>query len=339
MNLWSKPNYNQLLMRQWYIKNDKLHDLGIEVPYLGVPYDQIKNGNVNTLPEDYDGWFPFMRMCYSIGDLGIVSGIYEALKIKYPKIKIAFASKEYTNHIFGPNWMDKWNYNSQNTGATNVDVVMANNPYIDKIFGIGEFDFVFTDHDRSYTELIHDGEMIRSVDEPLAEQILRRFGFTDEDIINIDSRPRLYFTNEEVKKCESIIKEYIGDHNYGCLLLASRLEHLKGRPWEGEEHLFPHLKEYKNLPVFYYAEYNLNNTLWDTFFPHRINFSELNLTLREQIYIKSKALFNTGYQAGITDLSSGMGSNVVTLCPYKTIRENCIRGTRYVFQNGTTKIV
>ena len=39
-------------MRQWYIKNDKLHDLGVEVPYLGVPYDQIKNGNVNTLPED-----------------------------------------------------------------------------------------------------------------------------------------------------------------------------------------------------------------------------------------------------------------------------------------------
>jgi hypothetical protein len=324
-------------MQQWIIRNDKIYSLG-EVPYLGIPYDDIKSGKVETLPSDYDGWFPFMRMCYSIGDLGITSGIFEALKQKYPNIKIAFASKDFVNHIFGPNWMDRWSYNSDNTGANNIDVVMANNPYIDKIFNVGEFDVVFSDHDRSYTSLIHDGEMIRSTDEPLAEQILRRFGFTDEDILSIDSRPKLYFTQEEVDRCDSIIEKYIGSYEYGCLLFASRLEHMKGQ-WVGDEYLFPYLKKYKNTPVFYYAEFDINNTKWHEFFPNRINFVDLGLSLREQIYIKSKALFNAGYQAGITDLSSGMGSDVITLCPYNTIRENCIRGTRYVFTDGSTKII
>jgi hypothetical protein len=325
-------------MRQWKINNDRLYDTG-EVPYLGVLYEKIQNGEVETLPENYDGWFPFMRMCFSIGDLGITSGIFEALKKKYPNIKIAFASKNYVNHIFGANWMDKWNYNSDNTGAGNIDVVMANNPYIDKIFDVGEFDVVFTDHDRAYTNLIHDGDMIRSCDEPLAEQILRRFGFTDDDIQNIDSRPKLYFTQSEVENCERIIEKHIGNYDYGCLLFASRLERYKNRVWEGEEYLFPYLDDYKNKPVFYYTEYPLEGTKWSEYFNTRINFAELGLTLREQIYIKSKALFNVGYQAGITDLSSGMGSNIITLSPHRTIRENCIRGTQYVFTDGSSKIV
>lgn len=325
-------------MQQWVIHNDKISSLG-EVEYLGVPYDSIQSGKVGTLPEDYDGWFPFMRMCYSIGDLGITSGIFEALKQKYPNIKIAFASKDYTEHIFGAGWMDQWNYDTQNTGATNVDLVIANNPFIDKIIQPGEFSVVFSDHDRSYTKLIHDGEKIRSCDEPLAEQILRRFGFTDNDFKTIDASPKLYFTPEEANKCDNIIKEQIGSNDYGCLLLASRLEHLKGRAWDGEEHLFPYLEKYKNKPVFYYAEFDLKGSQWDEFFPNRINFAELGLNIREQIYIKRKALFNTGYQAGITDISSGGGSDIITLCPYRTIRENCIRRTRYVYTDGSSKII
>ena len=59
---------------------------------------------VETLPENYDGWFPFMPMCFSIGDLGIRSGIFEALKTKYPNIKIG---KETDN--FGRGWTEpKW---------------------------------------------------------------------------------------------------------------------------------------------------------------------------------------------------------------------------------------
>jgi hypothetical protein len=172
-------------MRQWTVINDSIYDLG-EVPYLGVPYEKIENGKVEVLPKDYDGWFPFLRMCYSIGDLAITSGIFEALKVKYPKIKIAWPTNNYIDQVLGD--ISRWDYSNKVTAKSNIETIMGNNPYIDKFFDVGEFDRIFIDHDRSYTSLIHDGEMIRSCDEPLAEQILRRFGFDNNDIKNIDSR-------------------------------------------------------------------------------------------------------------------------------------------------------
>jgi len=322
-------------MQQWYIKDDRLHSLG-EVPYLGVPKNKIDE--VGTLPEDYNGWFPFMRCCYSMGDLGIISGMFEALKIKFPKIKIAFASSEYTNHIFGKDWTNQWNYNSSSTGLSNIDNIMANNPYIDKIFYPGEFDIVYTDHDRSYTSLIHDGEMLRSCNEPLVEQILRRFGFTDIDLKQIDSSPKLYFTQEEITSSEEIIKKFVGEEDYGCLLLASRLERFKNKEWESEKYIFKYLDKYKNLPVFVYSERDLSNTKWKEYFPVHHHFDKLGVSVRQQLYIKQKALFNAGYQAGITDACAGT-TDSITLCPYKTIRENALRGNRYIYNDGTSEVI
>ena len=60
--------------------DDRIVDVGIDVPYLGVPYQQILDGKVHALPKDYDGWFPFTRMCNSIGDWGVISGLYEGMK-------------------------------------------------------------------------------------------------------------------------------------------------------------------------------------------------------------------------------------------------------------------
>ncbi len=321
-------------MRQWYIIHDQIYDAGIDVPYLGISKDNLKDIKDVMLPDDYDGWFPFMGMCYSLGDLGIRSGIFEALKKKYPRIKIALPTKEYVEKMVPG--IDRWSYQGKNKVLDNKDVIHKNNPYIDKFFVKGEFDRVFTDHDRCFSSLIHDGEMIRSCDEPLAEQILRRFGFTDEDLKNIDSRPKLYFDQEEIDKCEAIIEKYYGNESFGCLLFASRLEHLQGR-WSYDHYLLNEAKEYYNKPIFYFSEFDINSTEWGECFPNSIDFLKLNLSLREQIYIKSRALFNVGYQAGITDASSGRGTKTITLCPYNTIRENCIRGTKYVYKDGSVK--
>lgn len=324
-------------MRQWAILNDQIIDFG-EVDYLGVPFASIVNKTIDTLPENYDGWFPFMRMCYSIGDLAITSGIFEALKHKYPNIKIAWPSNSYIEYILGKEFISKWDYSVDVTALSNIHTVMANNPYIDKIFEVGEFSGVFCDHDRSYTGLVHDSEGIKSCDEPLAEQILRRFGFTDTDIKNIDSRPKIYFTAEEIETCESIIKKYIGDSEYGCLLFAGRLEQFRGR-WQNDYLLFDDAKKYSSLPVFFYSQYALDNTEWSEFFPTRINFADLGLTIREQIYIKQHAKFNIGYQGGVSEASGGGHSNIVSLTPYKTIRENCVRGCKYIFFDNTSKII
>ena len=324
-------------MRQWTVLKDRLYDLG-EVSYLGVPYEDIRKGEVGVLPDDYDGWFPFMRMCYSIGDLAIVSGVFEALKTKYPKIKIAWPSNNYINHILGEGFISRWDYSPTVTAESNINTIMGNNPHIDKIFEIGEFDRIFIDHDRSYTSLVHDGEMIRSADEPLAEQILRRFGFTDEDIQTIDSRPKLYFTQEEIDKCEKIIQEYIGSYEYGCLLFAGRLERFKGR-WENDYLLFEDAKRFEGLPVFKYSQYDLKNTEWEQFFPNQIDFTEIGVSIREQIYIKQRAKFNIGYQGGVTEASSGGNSEMISLSPYLTIRENCVRGSKYIFFDNTSKVI
>lgn len=320
-------------MRQYTVQNDTIYDLG-EVDYLGVLYDKIINKEIGTLPDNYNGWFPFIRMCYSLGDLGITSGIFEALKQKYPNIKIAWPSNEYIEHLLGTKILNTWSYNGKTSWTSNIRAVMANNPFIDKIFEIGEFDTIFSDHDRSYTSLIYDGEMIRSCDEPLAEQILRRFGFTDEDIAKIDTRPKLYFTPEEVEEGESIINKHVNTSDFGCLILSSRF---KKTPWTGEQYLFKFMEEYKGLPLFYYSEKPISGTTWETYFPNNINFENLGLTVRQQMYIKYRALFNVGYQAGITDACSGGGTRSYTLCPFPTIRENCIKGSTYIFPTGQVK--
>lgn len=324
-------------MQQWTIVNDKVFSLG-EVPYLGVPYDKIKSGEVNTLPEDYDGWFPFMRMSYSVGDLGITSGIFEALKTKYPNIKIAWPSTNYIKNVLGESFISQWDYNENMTAVDNIMTIMDGNPYIDKIFEIGEFDRVFCDHDRSYLKLINDGERITTAPEPLAEQILRRFGFDDNDISHIDSLPKIYFSKEEADICNSILKKYVGDDKYGCILLASRLDAYK-RVWDGEEYLFDYLNDYSGMPVFYYSDRDLSNSKWSELFPNMIDFRTLGLTIRQQIYIKRNAEFNVGYQAGITDTSSVKGGNTIVLTPYKSIKSNCIRGTRYIHTNGNSYII
>jgi hypothetical protein len=330
-------------MRQWTIINDQLRDLG-ERTYVGYPYDDIKAGKVEVLPEDYDGWFPFARLCYSIGDLAITSGIFEALKTKYPKIKIAWPSDQYLRNFharypgmgFGKG-IDYWNYNDKVTSINNIHSIIDNNPYIDYYFNEGEFDYIFTDHERSYTSLQQVGDdHIRSADEPLAEQILRRFGFNDDDIKNIDSTPKIYFTKEEEVEFDEIIKSHVGDNEYGCLLFASRVEKYKGR-WDKETLLYEDAERFKNKPVFYYSQFDLKNTKWEEFFPNRINFKELGLSIRAQIYIKRKALFNLSYQAGITDASSGGNSEVITLTAYTTIHECAIRNTKCIYFDGSVK--
>ena len=323
-------------MHQWTIENDKIQFVK-EVDYLGYPYEQIKNGKVATLPKDFDGWFPFMRMCYSLGDLAIVSGIFEALKTKYPKIQIAWPTNEYIEELLG-DYLKSWNYSEDMTWKENVFTILHNNPHIDYFFEKGEFDTVFTDHERSYTGLVHDGVMIRSCDEPLAEQILRRFGFTDEDIKNIDSKPKVYFTQEEIDKCENLIEKYVGSHDYGCLLFSARVEKYRGR-WKEDHLLYPHVEKYKNSKVFYYSQFDLKGTEWENIFPESYDFTKLGLSLREQIYLKQKAKFNVGYCGGVTEAASGHGSDMISLCAYPTVKENCVRGSTYVFFDGKSKVI
>ena len=111
-----------------------------------------------------------------------------------------------------------------------------NNPHIDYRFNPGDFDIIYTDHDRAYTD---------DINVPLVEQILLRFGLTLEDLSKIDSRPSLYFDKDENPNPD--IKD-----DYGCLLFASRIDKLKGR-WD-DKNLIKEARKYKDTPVYYHSE-------------------------------------------------------------------------------------
>ena len=93
-------------MIQFTIENDKIVH-GENVIYVGWSKATLDSGGIEPFPEDYDGWFPFVRTGYSFGDLASPSGLFEALKTKYPKMKIAVPSDEWLEHAFGRQ-LDNW---------------------------------------------------------------------------------------------------------------------------------------------------------------------------------------------------------------------------------------
>ena len=94
-------------MVQQRIIKDRIVSDGIQRDRLGYPLSEIKP----VLPKDYDGWFPFTRLCFSLGDWAIISGLPGALKSKYPKLKFALPSKNYLKTTVG-NVIDRWGYGS-----------------------------------------------------------------------------------------------------------------------------------------------------------------------------------------------------------------------------------
>ena len=106
------------------------------------------------------------------------------------------------------------NWNSWNNPFSNVVNVFENNPYVDEFVDEIEGE-VFHDHYRVY-----DNE---NIDIPLVEQMLKFWQF-DEDECK-DSQPELYWSEEEKELGDSIIKEYVGDEDYGCLLISDRYDY------------------------------------------------------------------------------------------------------------------
>jgi len=252
------------------------------------------------------------------------------MKEKYPDIEILLPTPNWLKHVFGT-YGDRWNF-GKNKAIDNVDLIFANNPYVTGRFDIGEFDFVYNDHMRTF----------RYDNEPLVEKLIRAFGFTEQEISNADTRPELYFSDEEKEIGDSIIEKYVGHDVFGCLLLSARAESYQSE-WGPERDgvLIEEMTDkYRTYPVFYYSLFDVTQSRWGKVFKEYINFEDIpEATLRIQMYIKSKALFNTGYQAGINDCIGG-GIDKKTqhylASPYKSIGDNAIRHSfTYYFPDGS----
>ena len=286
--------------------------------FLSSPFDKIdRNTSI---------FFPFMRTCHSIGDWGVISRLPEILKKFYPNSSFYIPTSECINDFFKDNFQ-QGNWKESNKYPELVaEWIFNNNPFIDGKFSTKEVTGeIFSDHHRILNNKIN---------EPLVEKIAKFFGVTEEYLNNISTTPKLYFTEEEINKAKSITGE-----NYGCLLLGSRIPQYNNQ-WEFDHHLKLYAEKYKNIPVFYYSSFDLSNTWWNDYFPNKTSFTDLNLSFREQLCIKSLAKFNLGYQSGITDSISGNCNEVITLTPYneQKLGSNIIRNVTYIFQDGTKKI-
>lgn len=255
---------------------------------------------------------------YSIGDWSNISGVFEVLKKHYPDVEFKIPSPKLLKSL-APNYMN-WSYSPDFDPSTYINLIYDNNPnveLVDEYKGEG-----VNDHFRAQL----DNEV------PLAEKILHRFGFSPEELKEEDCTPKLYFTQEELDR----VKEITNGEIYGCLLFGSRINNLKGR-WEFDTFLYDEAVKYKDYPVFYYSEFDLEGTDWGELFKNKTNFADLKLSLREQLAVKYHAKFNLGYHAGINDAVLGNGKENTILTPYPNFKETHIRNTKYIFPNGDKK--
>jgi hypothetical protein len=219
--------------------------------------------------------FMVMKTASGIGDWGIVTAMPRLLKEKYPNCKVVVPSKKLLKKLFGQE-------------HNNVHITFDNNPYVDgfvdKIDGE-----VYHDHYRIYDK---DNPNI-----PLVKQMLTFWQFNEEEIK--DSQPEVYWSGKERELGDAIIDEYVGNKEFGCLLISDRFGTQYGK-YDEESYKNDYSKVDKllndnKLPYFYWSYKDLDDMGYNTV-DKVLDMKHMHL--RIQLYIKSKAKVNISNQCG-----------------------------------------
>jgi hypothetical protein len=262
----------------WRIYNNNLTPV-FETDLLGFSID-----DPSYIPDEYlnSKKFIIYRTCHSIGDWAIISAFPRLLKLKYPDCKVFVPSSKLIENMF--RGFNNWNHWKNPFESANL--VFKNNPYIDSFIDNIE-DEVFHDHYRIYNP--------ENFQEPLVKQMLKFWQFKEDEIS--DYLPELYFSQEEIIEGNSIIEKYLKDKKFGTLLLTNTVKEFY--PEEVNKILLEEVNSFSDLTYFYYG----SKPIKETIFKHinYIDFKDLNLPIRIQLYIKTKALVNIGYQSGVND--------------------------------------
>jgi hypothetical protein len=201
------------------------------------------------------------------------------LKEKYPNCKVYVPSKKLLKKLYGQD-------------HNNVHVVFDNNPFVDE-FVDGIDGDVFHDHYRIYNK--------DNTDIPLLKQMLEFWQFTEEEMS--DSQPEMYWSFEEQELGDSIIQEYVGNKEFGCLLISDRFGTQYGKhhqkTYDKDVQNFTNIFTEYQLPYFYYTSNPISVTPFDW-----INkaLDMKHIDLRIQLYIKSQAKINLSNQCGTNHL-------------------------------------
>ena len=233
------------------------------------------------IPDEYldKQEFMVMRTAHGIGDWGIISAVPRLLKEKYPDCKVYVPTKKLLKKLYGQD-------------HNNVHVVFNNNPYVDEF--VDEIDGeVFHDHYRIYDK--------DNTDIPLIKQMLEFWQFTEEEMS--DSQPEMYWSDEEKKFGDAIIREAAQDSEFGCLLISERFGTQLGKhhqeTYDKDVQNFTNILTEYQLPYFYYTSKPISETSFQW-----VNkaLDMKHIDLRIQLYIKSKAKVNVSNQCGTNQI-------------------------------------
>ena len=283
------------------ILDNKIYNAG-DVKKLG-----FETHEALRIPDEYlkKQEFTVFRTAFGIGDWGVISSMPRLLKEKYPNCKVYVPSKKLIQKLF-------------NDDGNTMEFIFKNNPYVDdfKDYIDGE---IFHDHYR-----IYDNE---NTDVPLVEQMLKFWQFSEDEYI--DSQPEIYWTDEEKEFGDAIIEEYVGDKEFGCLLISDRFGTQRGKydeeTYKNETGKIQEFLAAQRQPIFYYTYKPLNQLPFeiDTALDMR------HIDLRIQLYIKSRAKFNISNQCGTNQLVARY-SDTYDVQRQFPIGHNFVKGETYL---------
>ena len=259
------------------------------------------------IPDEYldKQEFMVMRTCHGIGDWGIISAMPRLLKEKYPDCKVYVPTKKLLRKLFGKD-------------HNNVHVVFDNNPYIDEFVDDIDGD-VFHDHYRIYDK--------DNTDISLVKQMLEFWQFTEEEMS--DSRPEMYWSDEEKELGDAIIHESADDSEFGCLLISDRFgqddKTFNSETFQKHHEKLTVLLHQNDYPYFYYSYEPIEELGF--IFDKRLDMRHMDI--RIQLYIKSKAKVNVGIQCGTTQCIVRY-SDCITIQRQFPIGSNIIDGEIYL---------
>ena len=286
----------------WRIFDNRLYATN-EVERLG-----FEEAEGLRIPDEYleKKEFMVMRTAHGIGDWGIISAMPRLLKKKYPECRVYVPTSKFIKQLFGV--------------ESNIpQTIFDNNPYVDKYkdFIVGE---IFHDHYRVYNK--------DNSDIPLLEQMLKFWQFEEDEYI--DSKPEMYWSDEEKSLGDTIIKNTVGDAEFGCLLVSDRFGTQRGKhhqeSYDKDTEVMTKVLEENQMPYFYWMSKPISQTPFN-FIDKALDMRHIDL--RVQLYIKSKAKVNLSNQCGTNHLMVRYSKCYESQRQYP-ISHNFVRGETYL---------
>ena len=234
------------------------------------------------IPDEYleNKKFMVMRTCHGIGDWVLLSGMPRLLKEKYSDCKVYVPSSVMLKKIFGE-MLNNWGYGTFDASKIS-EIVFESNPYVDGF--VDEIDGeIFHDHYKIFDE---SNDKV-----PLLKQMLMFWQFKDDEML--DTTPDFYPNENEKEWIKRFTQRWELD-KYSYISVSSTFGNTSD-----SNILIEQLKrkDSGDMKWLYYGEVPLDKSPLN--FLDAVEIKELNLSIREQQYLKVNAKYNFGNETGM----------------------------------------